>query len=545
MRPASVDGTGEEVRVLTVMPGLGERNLEAVLRTGAAEYPDRLAVRDRQAAFSYGELWEDCLRVAGGFAALGVGRQDPVLLMLDNHIDFVRVWLGLVGGGGVEVPVNTAYLGSILSYVINQSGARVMVVEDRYLPRLLDVASDLVGLETVVVRGRAPDGPLAWRTVALDEVLAGRAIDPVHLDPWDLHGIMYTSGTTGPSKGVRVTHAHAYGYASPSAYGVATADDVAVVALPLFHIGGQWAGVYNALIAGGSAAVLDGFSASKFWDDIRAYGCTVGLLLGAMADFLIRQPQRLDDADNPFRVAVVVPLGAEPQVFAERFGVQVCTAYGSTEASAVIASGLERVVPRSCGIIRDGFDARLVDVNDLEVPVGQVGELVVRSREPWMLMDGYHQMPDATVRAWRNLWFHTGDAFYRDESGTFFFVDRLKDAIRRRGENVSSFEVEAEISHHPAVAECAVVGVESEHSEQEIKASVVLQPGAELSGEDLIGFLTGRLPYFMIPRYIEFRDELPKTPTQKIRKEALRAAGTEGNFDAVAAGVAPARDTAR
>lgn len=527
------------------MPELAQRNLGAVLGMGAAGYPDKVAVRDRVAALSYGDLWEDCLRVAGGFISLGVARQDPVLVMLDNHLEFVRVWLGLAVGGAVEVPVNTAYLGSILSYVINQSCAKVMVVENCYLSRLVELAPELQGLETVVVRGDMPEGGLPWRVVSLNEVLAGRPTAPVTLDPWDLHGIMYTSGTTGPSKGVRVTHAHAYGYASPSAYGVATADDVAVVALPLFHIGGQWAGVYNALIAGASAVVLDGFHASEFWNDIRAFGCTVGLLLGAMADFLLRQPARLDDADNPFRVAVVVPLGAEPHVFAQRFGVKVCTAYGSTEASAVIASGLDRIVPRSCGTLREGFEARLVDPNDMEVPVGQVGELVVRAREPWMLMDGYHQMPEATVRAWRNLWFHTGDAFTRDESGTFFFVDRTKDAIRRRGENVSSFEVESEISRHPAVAECAVVGVESAHSEQEIKASIVLQPGTELSGEELVRFLTGRLPYFMVPRYIEFRDELPRTPTQKIRKEALRAAGTEGNFDAVAAGVAPKRDPAR
>ncbi|MDE2362494.1 MAG: AMP-binding protein [Hyphomicrobiales bacterium] len=510
------------------MPPLAERNVSSVMRRALAEHPDKMAVRDEERALTYRGLVDAALVMAGGFGKLGVGRQQSVLLMLDNHLDFVVAWIALSLSARVEVPVNTAYRAAILAHVVNNCGAEVMVIEDVYCARLAEIAGQLANLKKVVVRGDAT----ALKMPDHIEVLSFSALEGVreeiaHVDPWDLVGIMYTSGTTGLSKGVRVTHAHAYGYCSPAVYTVATEDDVNLVLLPLFHVGGQWAGVYNALIAGGSAVVLPRFSATQFWDQARAYGCTNTLLLGAMASFLYRQPRLPNDAEQPLKCILMVPVMPELEDFKARFGVErVGTGFGSTEASTILRAPPGAAIPDQAGWLREDVQIRVVDANDMDVAPGSTGEMLVRSTEPWTIMDGYHAMPDATVAAWRNLWFHTGDVVRQDlTTGQYVFVDRSKDALRRRGENVSSFEVEREILEHPDVLECAIVAVPSDASEDDIKACVVLKEGATLEGAALLDFLLPRLPDFMVPRYVEFLAQLPKTPTEKIRKAELRAAG--------------------
>jgi crotonobetaine/carnitine-CoA ligase len=337
-------------------------------------------------------------------------------------------------------------------------------------------------------------------------------------------GILYTSGTTGPSKGVRVTHAHAYGYSTVPDHIVA--GDVALCDLPLFHIGGQWAMLYKAFIVGAASVVLPRFSAGAYWENVRTYGCTTTMMLGAVANFLYNQPRRPDDAEHPMRRAFIVPVIAQLADFQERFGItEVASGFGMTEASTIMSAPRGTVVPGRCGWPREDFEVQLVDEHDLEVPAGQVGELVVRAREPWSLMDGYHGMPAATVSAWRNQWLHTGDAMRRESDGQYVFVDRMKDAVRRRGENVSSFEVEKEINAHPAVLESAVVAVASDATEDEIRACVVLREGQAVSAEGLLAFLDERLPRFMVPRYVDFLDALPKTPTEKVQKKVLRDRG--------------------
>lgn len=524
----------------SLLPDIRQRTVPAVLSQAAASHPDKPALRDPGGSYTYSETYQQACTLAAGWSRIGVGFQQPVLLMLDNHLDYVLAWLGLSFAGAVEVPVNTAYKGAILAYIVNHSGARVLVVEDRYCDRLAAVADQLIDLETVVVRdgrGEALAGR-RFRVVPFGELREGGSAPPAQVAPWDLAAIMYTSGTTGPSKGVRVPHAHAYGYCTPAFWHAASPDDVTMVTLPLFHIGGQWAGVYNALIGGGSAVVLDGFHVNTFWDDVRRYGCTFTLMLGAVAGFLYRQPATSRDADNPMRRALMVPVIPEVADFSRRFGVTIGTAYGLTEGSSPIFSHFGEAEPKVCGHARDDFDVRIVDGNDIDVPPGEVGELVLRPCDPWSVMDGYHAMPEETLAAWRNLRLHTGDAFYQDEKGRFCFVDRLKDAIRRRGENVSSFEVESQVNEHPAVLESAVVGVASEHTEEEIKAVVARKPGTTLAAEELIAFLADRLPYFMVPRYVEFVPELPKTPTQKIKKQQLREAGVTGStWDREAAGI--------
>jgi crotonobetaine/carnitine-CoA ligase len=245
-----------------------------------------------------------------------------------------------------------------------------------------------------------------------------------------------------------------------------------------------------------------------------------------MGEFLYRQAEQANDRDHTLKRIIMVPVMNEIEEFGRRFGIDtINSAYGSTEASVVMLTPPNAAEPGKIGWLRPDFEARLVDENDIEVPLGTAGELVIRSKEPWVMMNGYHGMPEATAESWRNLWFHTGDTMRQDECGMFIFVDRSKDAIRRRGENVSSFEVEREILAHKAVAECAVVAVASNATEDDIKACIVLRQGMTVSADELINFLRLRLPYFMLPRYIDFLSELPRTPTEKIRKQELRKSG--------------------
>lgn len=517
------------------LPPLEQRTLTALFEKSMARFPDKIAVADPSRRLSYSQLKDEALRYGGGFEALGVGRQETVLLMLDNHIDYVLLWLSLGMTGRIEVPVNTAYIGTIFTHVINNSGARVMVIEARYLAALSAVSDQLDTLDTVVVRGdfQPADIPDGLTVLALDD-LPAKPAKYGDIRPWDLVAIMYTSGTTGLSKGVRVTHAHAYGYAAPEVYGACGEDDVNMVVLPLFHIGGQWKGVLNALIAGAGAVILPRFSAAQFWDDVRSYGCTYTLILGVMAEFLLRQPARPDDRDHDLRRIALVPVVKDLDGFKTRFGIEtVSSAYGSTEGSVVILSPMGEAEPGMIGWVRPDFDVRLVDQDDIPVPQGTAGELVIRSHEPWVMMHGYHGMPEATEAAWRNLWFHTGDMMRQDERGMYEFIDRSKDAIRRRGENISSFEVEQEVFSHPDVMECAAVAVPSDATEDDILVCVALRKGSELTSPHLIEYLKGRLPYFMVPRFLRFMDSLPKTATEKIQKQALRDAGvTADAFDA-------------
>jgi crotonobetaine/carnitine-CoA ligase len=351
---------------------------------------------------------------------------------------------------------------------------------------------------------------------------------------------MYTSGTTGPSKGVMISHGHAYEYARGVIDMIEIKQsDVYYAPLPLFHIAGQWAVIYAAAIAGATAVLPDTFSASRFWATVRRYRVTCSFLLGAMANLLYRQAPAPDDADNPLDRVLVVPLIPEVEPFNQRFGCRVSTTWGGTEMNCPTRSGFDLPNNRTCGRVDERlYEVRMVDANDNEVPPGVPGEAVVRPKLPWITMAGYWNRPDWTVAAWRNLWLHTGDMLMKDKAGNLYFVDRTKDAIRRRGENISSMEVEQEINAHPDVLECAVIPVASAETEQEVMAIVVPKSGRRIAPEALIAFLEPRMAYFMVPRYLEFAAELPKTPTGKIQKFGLRERGvTSATWDRVAAGI--------
>ena len=486
--------------------------------------------------WSYARLRANVRKAAASLQALGVKQDDFVLSWLPNGPHAIAVWFALNYIGAVYVPVNVSYRGRLLAHVIQNSGARLMVADARLAERLAEV--ETATLDTLVTVSGTPPALKGIRCLTEDALSAaiGEPSDPARaIMPWDTHAIIYTSGTTGPSKGVLSSYRHLG--ATTEAIDTVTSEDRALVNLPLFHVGGTNS-VYRMLMRGGSIALVEAFDTETFWDTVRKTGTTTMTLLGAMIPFLMKAPPTPRDRDHTLRQAVMVPLAEDAAEFTARFGVDIYTVFNMTEISCPILSEKNPDVPKTCGRVRAGFEARVVDDHDMEVPHGAVGELMVRADDPWTMNHGYNANPEATARAWRNGWFHTGDAFRRDEAGNFFFVDRMKDAIRRRGENISSFEVEVEIGAHPKVRETAVVGVPSEFGEDEVMAIVAPVPGGEIDPVEIISFLTPRLPHFMVPRYVRFMADLPKTPTQKIEKHLLRQQGiTEDTWDRERAGI--------
>jgi len=486
-------------------------------------------------------------RIANAVEAIGIESGETVLVMMPNVVEFVLVWLGLAKGGAIQVPVNTAYRGNLLVHVINDSAASTMIVEAQFLDRLAEVADRLEHVKRLIVfdrTGEAEDlpGALAHLDHETFDVLLAAPETPRESFPSfrDLKAVMYTSGTTGPSKGVMITHAHAYTYAHG---GIDLMDlepgDVYYAPLPLFHIAGQWAMVYASMIGGAAAVVTEKFSVERFWEDAKRFNATVTFFLGAMANFLARQPEQPGDKATPINRALVVPMFPEVYDFGKRFGMRIKTTYGSTEVCSPMRLDYDHPDWKTCGYLDDElFEAAILDEHDEEVPPGVVGEFCIRGKVPWILMAGYWRHPEWTEKAWSNLWLHSGDAMSRDENGYFYFADRVKDAIRRRGENISSMEVENEVNSHPAVLESAAFPVPSEHTEDEVMVAVVVKNGEALDPVDLIRFLEPRMAYFMVPRYVDIVAGLPKTPTGKIQKYELRDHGVSATtWDREAAGI--------
>ncbi|MEO3997310.1 AMP-binding protein [Mesorhizobium sp. CAU 1732] len=520
----------------TRVPTANDCVLRNLLERWDRDRPEKTFARFADgSSWTYAQTLAEVRKTAAGLQALGVGQGDHVVSWLPNGPDAIRVWFAINYLGAVCVPINLAYRGKILEHIIDNSDARVMVAHGDLVGRLAGV--DTARLETIVCLKGAIDG-LSGLRLRDESALDG---DPAALEapsrpimPWDLQCIMYTSGTTGPSKGVRSSYVHLYSV-SAEPYSFMSSDDRYLVNLPLFHVGGT-VSTYVALIRGGSIAVVDAFSASTFWEVIRETGATAATLLGSMTPLISNG--RGGSADTSLRVALMIPLVEDARAFGERFGCEIYTLFNMTEISAPIVSKVYPEPLGTCGRLREGNFARIVDANDCEVAPGEVGELVVRADRPWAVSDGYHKDDAATARAWRNGWFHTGDAFRQDQHGNFFFVDRMKDAIRRRGENISSFEVEAEVSAHPGVREAAVVGVRDGIGEEEVMAIVVVGDDHAFDPVEFIEFLTPRLPHFMVPRYVRIVDDLPRTPTQKVQKNLLRDQGvTEQTWDREAHGI--------
>ncbi len=521
------------------LPPREDCTVPGLLSRGAREYPDRLYADfdDLGETWTYGEADRHARATAAALQALGVKRDDRVLVWLPNGPDILRCWFGANYVGAAYVPINLAYRGALLEHVIANSGARVLVAHAELVARLRDV--DTGALEAIVVLGgEAPAGVplrvLGPEALDGDPAAFREPEDPV--EPWDLQCIIYTSGTTGPSKGVLCSHMHQYATVQ-AVIGMFGPQDRSLITLPLFHAGATQ-DAFGSMTIGASFTVVPSFKTEEFWDVVQRKQVTCCTVLGVMASFLLSRPPSPADADNPLRCVFMVPLTEDAAPFAQRFDLDVYTVFNMTEVSCPLVSEANPTAVGSCGKARPGVEARLVDEHDLEVPVGEVGEMMLRADQPWAMSHGYNAMPEATAHAWRNGWFHTGDAFRQDAGGNFYFVDRVKDAIRRRGENISSFEVEAEALAHPAVREAAVVGVAGAGGEQDVLLAVSPAEGQTLEAVALLEFLVPRMAHFMVPRYIRVLDALPRTPTEKIEKYRLRDEGvTAGTWDREAAGV--------
>jgi crotonobetaine/carnitine-CoA ligase len=507
-----------------------ERVLGRVLEEQAAIHGDRVFLDFKGAVeISYRQLDELATRFANGFLEAGVGQGTKVAVMLPNCPEYLYCWFGLAKIGAVMVPVNTAQKGELLQYIIDQSDAEVIVTDVPLLNRFRGMESRLEKVRRILVHGwhggvepaSTPTSALADLADASSESLR---VDVNHSDPMT---ILFTSGTTGPSKGVVMSHHYYYSAARTIGRGMEDGpDDVHYTCLPLFHVNAQVCTVLAALLFDGRVALYEQFSASTFWQEIRRSRATVFLALGAMGNILYKAPPQPDDRDNTVRLAMVVPPPEDLEGFENRFGLRVVyETFGMTEGIVAPPAITEPRRPGCCGRPTKETEVRIVDDDDLPLGPHQPGEIVMRPGEPYTMMSEYYKMPEETLRAFRNFWFHTGDLGYTDEEGYLYFIGRKKEAIRRRGENISAFEVERIVNQHPSVVESAAIAVPSELSEDDVKIVVVLKDGEQVSPEDLIGFCEERMAYFMVPRYVEFRDSLPKTPTQRIEKYKLQANG--------------------
>jgi crotonobetaine/carnitine-CoA ligase len=513
-------------------------SLPLQVRELAQEQPDFPAIIEVEGvSVSYCELDEMARSWAATLRGLDVTAGQTVLTMLGNCIGAYAAWLGVGWLRAIEVAVNTGYRGDMLRYVINFSEAPTMVVAPAYVERLLEIAPGLDHLATVVVTGTIPahlavaGSAARFRLIELGSVAAeplgaGELAVPAASD---ISAIILTSGTTGPAKGVLVPWAHWYWWGQ--AYGEGNdfilGGERCYSAFSTFHASGK--GGFNILVTSRGTMVLRSrFSVSNFWGDIRKYDVKSAAFIGPMISMLLQAPPRPDDRDHPLERIDVAPVVPGMEVFLERFGIRkFTTVYGMSEIALPISAGWNPRTDGTCGRVRKGrpgYELRVVDEHDAPVPPNTVGELIVRASEPWVMNAGYWRMPQATADAWRNGWFHTGDGFKVNEDGWFYFVDRLKDTLRRRGENISSFEVEALVGQHPDVEQVAVIGVPSELSEDEVKAVIVRRLGSELSAEGLIEYLIPRMADFMVPRYVEFVQSLPLTEaTARTQKAKLRA----------------------
>lgn len=523
-----------------------QRTLPELLARQTARHAGRRLFVAGDTRWSYADALDMARRWAGQLRAAGVAPGDRVALQCSNRPEFLQVLLGCAWAGAVCVPINTASRGAQLRHMLDNSGATLFVTEPDGRDALRVIEAD-AGLALPALRGlwlidAEPEGdararafPRAEAEIAEPADLADAA--PVR--PGDDLVILYTSGTTGLSKGVRCPHAQFFWWGVHTAELLGLGDgEILLTTLPLFHTNAMNA-FFQALLTGSTLVVEPRFSASGFWQALVEHRATVTYVLGAMVPILLSRPPGAQDRAHRVRIALApgVPRQFHAR-FQERFGFTLLDGYGSTETNFVIGAMAPEQRAGTMGRVRPGFDARVVDDADNPLPDGTPGELVLRAREPFAFANGYFAMDDRTVESWRNLWFHTGDRVVRDADGYYTFIDRLKDAIRRRGENVSSFEVEQVLLSHPAVAVAAVFPVRSDLAEDEVMAALVARDGERIDPVELVGFCAQRMAYFAVPRYIDVVEALPATENGKIQKFKLRERGVgAATWDRERAGV--------
>jgi len=531
--------------------------LANILRDRAEAHPDKDYLKFADNPWvSYGEVNARSNRVANALLARGVEKGESVSVMLPNCEEFLPVWYGILKAGAVMSSINTAYKGDFLSWTINLVEAKKLIISDVFLDRLDFVIKELPLLEHVIVMHtgaqEGPDPSLKWEPLTEFMDASDSEPDGVEYSWVDDARIMFTSGTTGRSKGVIKQNAADYFSARGLLEVVSKtsgrsiedlADDTFFSCLPLFHSNAQVLSGYPAMVAGGRIAYTERFSSSRFWQQVIDAEATVFNSIGAVSYFIWNIP--VSDLDKKHTVHTVFAAPAPKDIyydFQERFGVKFIEGYGLTETGmATYMDPTRDPVPGTIGVANPGYEVTVVEPGtDRPLPPETPGEIVVDMKIPNIVMRAYYGMPEKTAEDFRNLKLHTGDLGRMDADGYIYFMDRVKDYIRRRGENVSSMEVERQVSEHPGIKEAAAIGVkagEGASSEDEIMI-VCIPEGAAPDPVELTEFMAERMPYFMVPRYIRFVDALPKTPTERVQKVKLRDEGiTADTWDREEAGV--------
>ncbi|WP_028714615.1 AMP-binding protein [Paracoccus sp. J55] len=527
---------------------LADRVIHRILEDKARRHQNRTALRFRHCDLTWGGLNAMVNRAANGLTALGIRPGEKVAMMLPNCPEFLYFWFGLNRIGAVNVPINISQRGEGLAWQITDADCVALIADAAYIPHVEAISDRLPALRSLIVSGAGGDLVTGWPGVEVlgtDELLAAPDTTPdIAASYRDLSTILYTSGTTGRSKGVMIGHNYWYEVWAGCVQGCRyTEDDILYTGLPLFHSSATGTTVGPAILADAQAVVVERFSASRMMDDCRHFGATEAKYIGGIIPIMLKQAERPDDGDNPLRLMVGAAAPVELwDSFERRFNTRLLEMYGMTECTAALINPFDARRPGSCGKPLPNWEVRILDDDDCEVPPGTVGEIVTRPRNPWLGTSGYYGKPEATADLFRNFWIHTGDMGRMDEDGYFYFVDRKKQALRRRGENISSFEVESVINAMPQVLESCVVGVPAEMGEDEVKAVIVLKEGESLTAEAVIDWCVPRMAYFCIPRYIAFRDSLPKTSSHRIEKYRLKDEGvTPDCWDREAAGIVLAR----
>jgi crotonobetaine/carnitine-CoA ligase len=515
------------------------------LRQRLAADPDGPYLDFEGNEFTAAETDEASNRVAHALRDLGVGHGDRVATLLENGPEQVISFFAALKLGAIQVPINTAYKGDFLRHVLADSGAKVLVVQGDFASRVGAMA-ELPELGSVVVVG-PPDEVITgfpthdWAAIA--EQFPADPLPDAGVTPADLACFIYTAGTTGPSKGCMLSHNYVVSLADQIArlWG-RRADDVVLTPLPLFHFNAISVCVVGTLVIGGRSSIARRFSVSRFWPEVKRTGATMLSMLGSLAILIANAPEDHPDQEgHNLRLCAAAPMPPDTdRIWRERFGCATFSGgYGLTEASLIgsLPAG-EANKPGAMGKPNTvEFEVKLVDDDDGELPTGEIGEITCRPNGPNLMFAGYWRRPEATLAVFRNLWFHTGDLARLDDDGFLYFVDRKKDYLRRRGENISSFELERTFVAHEAVKDVAVHAVPSEQGEDDVKVTAVLVEGAQLSEEELCRWAVERVPYFALPRYIEFRDDLPRNPVGRVLKYQLRDEGvTNGTWDREAEG---------
>ena len=526
--------------------------LEALVRRLAADpdgpYLDFAITETGGVQYTAREMDAESTRLAHALTGLGVGHGDRVATLLENRAEQVVSFFAALKLGAVQVPINTGYKGEFLRHQLADSGATVFILQGDFASRAVETigADTTPAVRHCIVVDR-PDAVIdAVPTISWAEALAraGDApIDTSQVRPSDLACFIYTAGTTGPSKGCMLPQNYIVSLAEQVERAwQRRSDDIVLTPLPLFHFNAISIAVVGTLVAGGSAVIERKFSVSNFWPEVTRTGATMVSMLGSLAILIANADDHPDQRGHKLRLCAAAPMPPDTDAaWGTRFGCKTFSAgYGLTEASLI--SMLDAGEPNKPGAAGKAnlhdFDVQIVDDDDVALGADDVGEIVCRPNGPNLMFTGYWNRPDATVEATRNLWFHTGDLGRIDDDGYVFFVDRKKDALRRRGENISSFEMEKTLFGHPAVRDAAVHAVPSELGEDDVKITVVRQDDAQLTEEELCRWMAERVPYFAIPRYVEFRDDLPRNPVGRVLKYQLRDEGvTSATWDREAAGV--------